>query len=411
MSAEINNREQKKVDLEKENRKRVLKEIIEELHQGKTVDEVKGKFDETFGEVSAKEIADAEKELILSGTSPDEIQSLCDVHAEVFKGSIEEIHNPKDPSKITGHPVRISNLENRAIETLMEEEIEKPLASNDKEGVAKGLNTLQGIDIHYKKKENLFFPYMEKYGFTAPPQVMWGVDDEIRHEIKTAYKRVSEAQNIDDSLKEEVTQVIKRVNDMIFKEENIMMPMLVDNLTQDEWKLILDDSSEFGYFLIKVPSKWEPQIEYKDAFDADEELKEGTITLPTGKFNVEELTTVLNNLPIDITFVDKDDRVKYFSEAKERIFPRTKTIIGRKVANCHPPASVHIVEGIVEDFKSGKKDHEDFWIKMGDKFIFIRYFALRDQKGDYLGTLEVTQNIGPIQEIVGEKRLVSLENQ
>lgn len=317
MSAEINNREQKKVDLEKENRKRVLKEIIEELHQGKTVDEVKGKFDETFGEVSAKEIADAEKELILSGTSPDEIQSLCDVHAEVFKGSIEEIHNPKDPSKITGHPVRISNLENRAIETLMEEEIEKPLASNDKEGVAKGLNTLQGIDIHYKKKENLFFPYMEKYGFTAPPQVMWGVDDEIRHEIKTAYKRVSEAQNIDDSLKEEVTQVIKRVNDMIFKEENIMMPMLVDNLTQDEWKLILDDSSEFGYFLIKVPSKWEPQIEYKDAFDADEELKEGTITLPTGKFNVEELTTVLNNLPIDITFVDKDDRVKYFSEAKK----------------------------------------------------------------------------------------------
>ena len=273
-----------------------------------------------------------------------------------------------------------------------------------------GLEKLQDIDIHYKKKENLLFPYMEKYGFTAPPQVMWGVDDEIRNEIKEAFNKVSSTNKVNDDLVNEINNVVTRVKEMIFKEENIMLPMLTDNLTEDEWKIISEESSEFGYYLIKVPSKWEPEKEYNDTFKDNEEIPSGTISLPTGKFTVEELTTVLNNLPIDITFVDKNDRVKYFSEAKERIFPRARTIIGREVVNCHPPASVHIVEGIVNDFKSGKKDNEDFWINLGGKFILIRYFALRDEKGEYLGTLEVTQNIGPIRELEGEKRLVSLEN-
>ncbi len=411
MSAEINNREQKADSAEKEKRKQVLKEIIKELHQGKTVDEVKAKFEETFGEVSAREIAEAEQELILSGTTVDEIQSLCDVHAEVFKGSIEEIHNPKDPGKITGHPVRSLMLENRALETLIEQEIEANLSSDKYQKLVAGLEKLQGIDIHYKKKENLLFPYMEKYGFTAPPQVMWGVDDEIRAEIKSALELVKSDKDISTEVKDAVLQSTNRVKEMIFKEENIMMPMLTDNLTQDEWKTIADETGDFGYLLIKTPSKWEPQAEYADAFKEEETtaINDGVVSLPTGKFTIEELTTVLNTLPIDITFVDKNDRVKYFSEAKERIFPRTKTIIGREVVNCHPPASVHIVEGIVNDFKAGKKESEDFWINMGGKFILIRYFALRDSKGEYMGTLEVTQNIGPIQEITGEKRLVSLE--
>lgn len=418
MGAEINNRENKKTSKDLETRKKVLKNIIEELHQGKSVDEVKSKFAETFGEVDAKEIVEAEQELIMSGVAPEEIQSLCDVHAEVFKGSINDIHHPTELKHVTGHPVRTMFLENRATETLLNEEIEGNLnkyiskgKEKDYEALLEGLKKLQGIDIHYKKKENLFFPYMEKYGFQAPPQVMWGVDDEIRSEIKKAYQHVSKTNRIDDTLKDEILTVITRVNEMIFKEENIMSPMLTDNLTQDEWKMIADDSSEFGYFLIKTPSAWEPQLEYKYAFskDEEEEVPQGTISLPTGKFTAEELTTVLNSLPFDITFVDKNDRVKYFSEAKERIFPRTRTIIGREVANCHPPASVHIVEGIVADFKSGAKDHEDFWIKMAGKYIHIRYFALKDEKGEYLGTVEVTQNIGPIQEITGEKRLVSLE--
>jgi len=413
MSAEINNRENKKLDSEdKEVRKQVLKDIIKELHQGKTVDEVKAKFEATFGEVSAKEITEAEKELILSGTTVAEIQSLCDVHSAVFKGSIEEIHNPNDPSKIPGHPVRILFLENRALETLMNEVItvhlDKYLDSGNEEEYAKLVSSfeqLTNISLHYMKKETLLFPYMEKYGITAPPKVMWGVDDEIRADIKGIFNDIK----LRKVVKGPVDKVFERINEMIFKEENIMIPMLTENLTEDEWKVIADDSKDLGYYLIKTPGDWSPEKAYEKELATEDEIASGTVSLPTGKFTVEELTTVLNMLPIDITFVDKNDKVKFFSESSERIFPRARTIIGRQVSNCHPPASVHIVEGIVNDFKSGKKDVEDFWIKMGGLFIFIRYFALRDANGDYMGTLEVTQNIGPIQDIKGEKRLVSIE--
>lgn len=196
---------------------------------------------------------------------------------------------------------------------------------------------------------------------------------------------------------------------MIFKEENILIPMLLETLTQDEWKTIADGSEEIGYLIDKVPV-WKPVKETNEPISETPKVQEdlGLIELPSGVFKVEELTSMLNILPFDITFVDKNDVVKYFSEGKERFFPRTKAIIGRNVSNCHPPKSVHIVEKIVEDFKNGVKDHEDFWINMGGNFILIRYYAVRNEKGEYLGVLEVTQDIKPIQEITGEKRL--LEN-
>lgn len=131
----------------------------------------------------------------------------------------------------------------------------------------------------------------------------------------------------------------------------------------------------------------------------------GAIPFDAGSLTPEEINSILNTLPLDMTFVDADDKVKYFTQGKERIFDRPKTIIGREVKNCHPPKSVHIVEQIVEDLKSGKKDNEDFWIKMGKVFVYIRYFAVRNKKGDFLGTLEITQNIKPITELEGEKRL------
>ncbi|HBT64753.1 MAG TPA: PAS domain S-box protein, partial [Ruminococcaceae bacterium] len=192
---------------------------------------------------------------------------------------------------------------------------------------------------------------------------------------------------------------------MIFKEENIMLPMLLDTLTQDEWKKIADESRELGYIIEDVPV-WNPTPDEAGAVES-EKKESGVITMPTGVLRFDEVIRMLNTMPFDITFVDKDDIVKYFSEGSERIFPRTKAVIGRNVANCHPPASVHVVEKIVEDFKSGTKDHEDFWINMGDKFVLIRYFAVRSESGEYLGVLEVTQNIKPIQEIKGEKRLAS----
>ena len=401
MSESINNREY---------RQNVLKQVITKLHEGKTVEEVKGEFEEAFAGVSATEISEAEGALIAEGLPVSEIQRLCDVHAAVFKGSIEEIHQPTDQTQIPGHPANTLIRENRAIERIINKYIKPYLEELTKEenlvSLKEGLNKLSGIELHYLKKENLIFPYMEKYGITAPPKVMWGVDDEIRAMLKETVKYVTEVPGAAD-IKEKVDQLTDKINEMIFKEENILLPMLLETLTQDEWKKIAEESGEIGFMVEKVPV-WNPAKEYKA--EIKEEKKEaGVITFPTGVLRTEELIRLLDTLPFDITFVDKDDVVKYFSQSSERIFPRTKAVIGRNVSNCHPPASVHIVEQIVADFKSGKKEHEDFWIKMGEKYILIRYYAVRSETGEYLGVLEVTQDIKPIQDITGEKRLVSQE--
>ena len=402
MSEYINNREM---------RQEAIKDIIKKLHEGKSVEEVKLQFEEAFQGVSASEISAAEAALIAEGLPVSEVQKLCDVHAAVFKGSIEEIHQPSDPTLIPGHPLNLLMRENRRIEEIINNEIRTCLEHMDEsqslEKLLAGIEMLMSITLHYQKKENVLFPYMEKYGITAPPKVMWGVDDEIRAQIKEVKALLEEKSVEKDLLIQKTQDMLDKVTEMIFKEENIMIPILLEQLTEEEWKTILEESAEIGYMIEQIP-RWKPQSNQSAATPKQEvTVQEGLIRLPSGEFKIDELTSMLNTLPFDITFVNKDDMVKYFSEGKERAFPRTRAIIGRNVSNCHPPASVHIVESIVEDFKNGKKDQEDFWIQMAGKFILIRYYAVRDDKGEYLGVLEVTQDIKPIQEITGEKRLLS----
>ena len=405
MSEIINNRE---------HRQKVLKEIIRELHEGKTVDEVKEKFDQLIQGVSASEISQMEQNLIMEGLPVEEVQRLCDVHAAVFKGSIEDIHKP-EAYEMPGHPVHTFKLENRALERLIDNSIlpaldkfEKDDSSQNRQALLEHLIKLQEIDHHYKRKENNLFPFLENYGITGPPQVMWGVDDEIRAEIKESISRIENYDGNAAEASDFIRKTVDRVNEMIFKEENILFPMALETLTEDEWLKIAEDSEEIGYTLVRPAGRWQPERQ-----DPEEAMPEqpvvdnkGTIRLETGVFTVEELEAMLNSLPVDITFVDKNNIVKYFSQGKERIFARTKSVIGRSVQNCHPPASVHVVNKIVEDLRSGKKDHEDFWIQKGEDFIHIRYFAVRNADGEYLGTVEFTQNIKPLRELTGEKRLL-----
>ena len=404
MSEIINNRE---------HRQKVLKDIIMELHEGKTVDEVKGRFDKLIDGVSASEISQMEQNLIMEGLPIEEVQRLCDVHAAVFKGSIEDIHKPEGPHEIPGHPVHTFILENRALERLMNnnilpatEKFEKEDTNENAEALLQHLNKLLEIDKHYSRKENILFPFLEKYDITGPPQVMWGVDDEIRAEIKDCIHRIQGREGDREENAEAVRQAVHRVKEMIFKEENILIPMALETLTEDEWLTMVSDSEEIGYTLVGPAGEWKPAREdVKGEITEKPVVDKGTVRLETGVLTTAELEAMLNSLPGDITFVDKNDTVKYFSQSKERIFARTKSVIGRSVENCHPPASVHIVANIVEDLRSGKKDHEDFWIQMGDAFVYIRYFAVRNEAGEYLGTLEFTQNIKHIQALTGEKRL------
>lgn len=408
MSEYINNREY---------RQKVLKDLITELHSGKSVDEVKPRFEELIKGISVTEISEMEKALMMEGMQVEEIQRLCDVHAAVFKGSIEEIHQPQKIEEIPGHPVHTFKLENREIEKLVNERIKPHIASfaetgsqKDTDVLIEDFKVLWEIDKHYLRKENLLFPYMEKYGITAPPKVMWGVDDEIRGAIKDTLKLLSGCNGGRDDVLAKANDAASRVVEMIFKEENILFPMVIDTLTEDEWIKIEEESDEFGYCLTKPKGKWKPvriNVE-QTAKELGEQPSSGNeyVKFDAGLLTPEEINAMLNSLPLDITFVDKNGAVKYFSQGKERIFPRPKTIIGRLVQNCHPPASVHVVEQVVENLKSGAKDHEDFWIRMGGKYVFIRYYAVRNEKGEFLGTMEVTQDIKPIQEITGEKRLL-----
>lgn len=402
MSELINNREY---------RQKLMKELIRELHAGKTVDEVKEKFSKVIEGVPPSEIAAMEAQLVKEGLPIEEIQRLCNVHAEVFKGSIEEIHHPEE---VPGHPIYIMREENRAIEEYIDNTLRKNIEkfrmddSNDNiNDLISDLNLLWDVDKHYSRKENLIFPYLEKYGITTPPQVMWGVDDEIRALIKEAKLMLMDYRGNKEEVIQKIEEMAHEIKEMIYKEEKILFPMALETLTEDEWVTVYRESDEIGYAIIEPEKDWELKRVRISLTEGGEISEKGNIKFETGFLTPEEISQILNTIPGDITFVDKNDIVKYYSQGKERIFARTKSVIGRSVQNCHPPASVHVVEKIVKDFKSGKKDHEDFWIKMGDKYVMIRYFAVRNKDGEYLGTLEFTQNIAPIKAIEGEKRLLS----
>jgi DUF438 domain-containing protein len=406
MSELINNREF---------RKKIIKQILLDLHQGKSAEEVKPRFDEIANEMDAAELSLIEQSLIDEGLPVEEIQRLCDVHASVFKDALSD---KPDIEIAEGHPLDIYRDENQALEELVHKEI-RPLLESLRTAPAhmeKGtilqltekLNLLWDVDKHYSRKENLIFPFLENYGITAPPKVMWGVDDEIRTLLKEAKNL---ARNYESDNKQQLLakmeDVLHQIQEMIFKESKILFPMLMETLSENDWLRIQDDSDQIGYCLVEPKYSWHPTTALRsDQTDITAQHTADYIKFSTGVLTPKEIEQIFSHLPIDITFVDKEGVVKFFSASKERIFHRTKTIIGRRVENCHPPASVHIVEQIAEDLKSGKKDKESFWIKMGDKYVHIQYFAVRDGNSQFLGVLEVTQDIKPLQDITGEKRIM-----
>ncbi len=397
------------IDNVSKKRQKKLKELILNLHAGQDFETVKEQFKEHFGEVTTKEISQMEQSLIKEdGMSVQEIQKLCDVHAAVFEGSISDIHNIlKGVTNEPGHPVRVMREENDRIEQLIKEEIEPYLLVSGKTPLLMlrvAFDRLWEIDKHYKRKELLMFPHLEKKGITAPPKVMWGVDDEIRSDIKEVIKLLSEVESDESVIKEKVKVTVARVRDMIFKENNILLPLLEDTLKFVHWVSIDLGSDEVGWFLNKPKESWNKEIK-EETQTNNSPLLAGELPFGAGSLTLAQANGLLNSLPVDITFVDKAGHVKYFSQSKERIFARPATIIGRHVTMCHPPGSVDVVEKIIASLESGEKDVEEFWIQNERMFVLIRYYAVRDENGAYLGVLETTQNIKPLRELTGEKRL------
>ena len=397
-------------------RKEKLKEILLQIHHGGSTEAVQNELLLSLSQIPYGEVVEVEQELISEGLPEEEILDLCDAHSAVLEGRVD-LSALKPVAE--GHPVDVFRKENEEIRNLTKSILalisqirrEPSESITDKLIKLRGLfNTLYDVDKHYQRKEYLLFPYLEKKGITGPPKVMWGKHDEIRELIKGSI----EVLQTTEMTKEEFRAVAELVlelaaegaKEMITKEEEILFPMSLDELTEADWYEISNQSLEIGFCLYDPLVTWKP--EWAEEQSINESQKSGShIQLPSGSFSAEEIMTILNTLPVDITFVDKDDKVKYFSQSAERIFQRNRAILNRDVRHCHPPASAHIVDKIIDDFKSGRQNSAPFWINMGGKMIHIEYFALRNDKGEYLGTLEVSHNITPYRELEGEQRILS----
>jgi len=407
-------------------RQEILKDLIQELHAGKSVDDVKETFARLIQDVSPEEIAEMEQGLIAEGMPETEVKRLCDVHVAVFRESLDAQVRPET---IPGHPVHTFRAENRAAEkvlTALQEAIDALKATPGAaqlEKVHQELARLREYEKHYLRKENVLFPYLERHNFSGPSMVMWAIHDDVRAGWK-ALEQLLAAGPGDDlaafqaSLDETFPPLKTAISEMFYKEENILFPTALKKLSQEEWVEIRAQGASVGYCYVEPDNRWLPvaplelKIEEQPTTaptDAPPETAAPELHLDTGELTPQQINLLLTHLPVEITFVDKDDRVQYYSQIKDLILPRSPAIIGRKVQNCHPPASVHRVQRILDDFRAGRRDAAEFWIHMNGMFVYIRYFAIRDEAGEYQGTMEVTQEISLIRELEGERRLLDEE--
>jgi hypothetical protein len=294
---------------------------------------------------------------------------------------------------------------------------EQPRGEGALEEAREQLAKLREYDKHYLRKENILFPYLERHGFTGPSSVMWGIHDEIREGWKRLARLLEvgpgdDVQAFVEGLEAYFEPMAHAVREMFYKEENILYPAAVERLTEEEWQAVRAQGPEIGYAYVRPGRKWQPgreSVTGEAKIIAEEETMEAKelVQLEVGKLTPEQINLMLKNLVVDVTFVDENDEVVYFSDTPDRTFTRTPSIIGRKVQNCHPPDSVDKVMEIVEAFRAGTHDSAEFWIELSGQFIHIRYFALRDEEGNYKGVIEVTQDVTHIRQLEGERRLVN----
>jgi DUF438 domain-containing protein len=395
-----------------EDRREVLKGIIRDLHAGTPMAELKGRFAELIEDVSPSEIAAMEQQLIDEGMPQEEIKRLCDVHVEVFRESLDQQSVAELPP---GHPVRTFMDENEALGQVAADletavaglcEPAKPgRLELAREPFAGLLDQLATIDLHYLRKENQLFPYLEQAGISGPPQVMWGIHDDVRAGLKQVRALLDggEAQQFAD----ETRALLSTINDMIYKENNILFPMSLSVLSEADWVRIRDGEAEIGFALVEPGSDWVPS---GAGHGGDAALQQASITeslpMDTGLLSLERINLLLTHLPVEISYTDEHDVVRYYSATPERVFPRSPGVIGRKVENCHPPKSVHMVKQILDSFRAGERDVAEFWIDFQGRKIHIRYFAIRDAAGEFKGTMEVIQDVTDIMSLEGERRLL-----
>lgn len=372
---------------EPKTKEELLKSYIERLNNGEDLESVRNEFVKNFEHVSVHDIINVEQSMIDNGTDVNDVQKLCDLHSALFHGLTEaEVYKMEENQKYDeGFPINILKKENEALAKLLDnlnETLDKDNIDETKEIITK----LKDIKKLYQKKEELLMPLLYEYGVKGPSDVMWGVDDEIKHE----YSELNQTLNKDsfNSLKDRIIKVMERTKEMIYKEDNILFPIALDKLTLEEWVNIYFDIDETGFVFIDSYPKWEYAEKLRN--NKKEEVIDGYINLDGGKVSIKELNAIFKLLPIDITFIDSDDINKFFIN-NEKVFSRPQMALNRKVYLCHPPRIVEMIKGLLDSFKNGKENKMIFWTPNPSNPIKVTYLAVRDKNNNYLGALELVQ--------------------
>lgn len=390
-----------------------LKEYLKRLGDGEPLEAVRKDFVEVFKDVDPAEIMKAEQEMLAEGTPLSDVQKLCDVHAALFHGKTREeqianaekaVHasvlreeretKTRELAQTKGHPLWLFANENGALAMLLEQAEEK---IKDGSANKKTLESLRGLSIHYAKKGDLLYPVLNvRYGISGPASVMWTVDDEIRDEISFLAKMNDK----ESEWQERFATVVARAQEMIYKEANILFPNCAANFTEEEWIGIYHDQKDYAVCFGVEPKIWQQAEECKSGTEIV--LSDAEIRMPGGHLTIEQLTAMLNTMPMEITFVDENNLNRFFNEGPKD-FKRPGMAIGREVFSCHPPKIEVKVRRIIEEFRAGTLDEVPVWMDKNGKCMLVRYMAVRDKEGKYLGTLELVQDMGFAKEYFQKK--------
>lgn len=389
-----------KEDYTMEERQEILKNLMLRLHAGEDKEVIQEEFNEVFDEISPYEIQLMERNLMSEGITFAEIMSLCNVHANLMGSKVNTQTSVADFEQ-PGHPVHVMKMENLAIRGALDR-VERLLVnfletkdSTIEKGLRRQISLLDQFENHYQRKEYAMFPLMEKKGITAPPKVMWGVHDQIRDLYRDFKNALNDGK---ESTLEEFQIARDEMLEMIQKEENILIPMVEQVFHVDDWETIASQSPEYGYCIVKPEKEWAVKKSFSPVKEETQIESEGDIPLSTGSLSLKELNLILNLLPMELSFVDAQNIVKYYNEGngEEKIFKRTPSAIGRDVILCHPPRVHETVQTIFEQLKSKQKEKEEMWFKTEDKMVHVTYHAVWDEEENYMGCLEYVQDIKPL---------------
>ena len=382
-----------------------LKGFLKRLGTGEELGAVREDFVSQFAHVEASEIMKAEQGLMREGTPLAEVQQLCDLHSALFHGStiheqmdaehakVEAVLEAQEKSQsvvtlveTVGHPLNRLTEENKALDALIE--AFKVKVAN-KTATVDDVNEIRQVSIHYAKKGDLLYPHLKiAYDISGPSMVMWTVDGDIRD----GFGRLARAKSIDDAWYEEFDGLLTRAQEMIYKEQNILFPICAENFSAEEWYQIYKDTEQYEEIFGVERVAWAEAESALAAKAAPTSGDSNTIALIGGSLTLEQLDAMLNTMPMEITFVDHVDINRYFNDG-EKVFKRPTTAIGRDVFSCHPPKVEPIVRGIIESFRNGERDNVAVWLEKVGRPFYVNYMAVRDQNNNYLGTLELVQDM------------------